>query len=137
MIGVQDKSFCTPYLKHLAKHFGSQLGEWIGQKIVGLSGYKTDFWMNHEAHKSAMQGLFDDIDTRKINTDSGLTAQNMVANYLVASTRLDGELNDLHRFESFVFYFMHRLVIITLSVLFNPQFKFTLMQVCLFYLYFW
>ncbi|MFW5662894.1 MAG: DUF262 domain-containing protein, partial [Bacteroidota bacterium] len=36
-------------LKHLAKHFNSQLDGWIGNKIVGLSGYKTDFWMNHEA----------------------------------------------------------------------------------------
>lgn len=103
-------------LKHLAKHFGSQLDGWIGQKIVGLSGYKTDFWMNHESHKSAMQGLFDGIDTHKINTDSGLTAHNMVANYSVASSRLDSELNDLHRFESFVFYFMHRLVLINLNV---------------------
>ncbi len=46
-------------LKHLAKHFTSKLDGWIGQKIVGLSGYKTDFWMNHEAHKAAMQALYD------------------------------------------------------------------------------
>lgn len=103
-------------LKHLAKHFGSKLDGWIGQKIVGLSGYKTDFWMNHEAHKVSMQGLFDGLDADKINTDSGLTAQNMVSNYSIVSSRLDGELADLHRFESFVFYFMHRLVLINLNV---------------------
>ncbi len=103
-------------LRHLAKHYGSQLDGWIGQKIVGLSGYKTDFWMNHEAHKTAMQGLFDGLDTDKINTDSGLTAKNMVNNYSVVSSRLDSELTDLHKFESFVFYFMHRLVLINLNV---------------------
>lgn len=103
-------------LKHLAKHFGSQLESWIGQKIVGLSGYRTDFWMNHEAHKEAMQGLFDGLEVTKINTFSGLTAQNMVSNYSVISSRFDSELKDLHKLESFIFYFMHRLVLINLNV---------------------
>ena len=91
-------------LKHLAKHFNSQLDGWIANKIVGLSGYKTDFWMNHEAHKTSMKGLFDGIEIDKIDTTSGLTAQNMVSNYIVVSSRLDNELKSLHSFESFVFY---------------------------------
>lgn len=103
-------------LRQLAKHFNSTLDGWIGQKIVGLSGYKTDFWMNHEAHKKSMQGLFDGLPADNIDTDSGLTAQNMVSNYKVLSSRLDSELTDLHRLESFVFYFMHRLVLINLDV---------------------
>lgn len=103
-------------LKHLSKHFGSKLDGWIGQKIVGLSGYKTDFWMNHEAHKAAMQGLFDGKPADQIETESGLTAKNMVTNYGVVASRLDSELLDLHRFESFVFYYMHRLVLINLNV---------------------
>lgn len=103
-------------LKHLAKQFSSQLDGWIGQKIVGLSGYKTDFWMNHEAHKKSMQDLLDGKSIDQINTDSGLSAQNMVSNYTVVSSRLDSELTNLHRLESFVFYFMHRLVLINLNV---------------------
>jgi len=103
-------------LKHLSKHFNSKLEGWIGQKIVGLSGYRTDFWMNHEVHKVAMQGLFDGIPSDQIKTDSGLTAQNMVKNYGIISTRLDSELIDLHRFDSFVFYFMRCLVLINLNV---------------------
>lgn len=103
-------------LKHLSKHFNSKLEGWIGQKIVGLSGYRTDFWMNHEIHKDAMQGLFDGIPPDKIKTDSGLTAQNMVNNYGTISSRIDNELTDLRRFESFIFFFMHRLVLINLNV---------------------
>lgn len=103
-------------LKHLAKNFNSPLEGWIGQKIVGLSGYKTDFWMNHEAHKKSLQGLFDGLPKDEINTDSGLTAQNMVNNFAALSSRLDSELTDLHRLESFVFYYMHRLVLINLNV---------------------
>lgn len=103
-------------LMHLSSSFESQLKGWISNKIVGLSGYKTDFWMNHEIHKKAMQGLFDGIDQENIDTSSGLTAQNMVTNYAHISSRLDSELNNLHKFESFVFYFMHRLVVINLNV---------------------
>ena len=103
-------------LKHLSRHFNSQLELWIGQKIVGLSGFNTDFWMNHEKHKVAMQGLLDGISSDKINTESGLTAQNMVNNYTIISSRLDNELTSIHHFESFVFYFMYRLVLINLNV---------------------
>ncbi len=103
-------------LKHLANHFNCQLEGWISQKIVGLSGYKTDFWMNHEVHKASMQGLFDGIPIDQIETNTGLTAENLVSNYVVVSSRLENELADLHRLESFIFYFMHRLVLINLNV---------------------
>jgi uncharacterized protein with ParB-like and HNH nuclease domain len=103
-------------LKHLSKKFESELEGWIERKIVGLSGFRTDFWMNHEIHKKAMQGLLDGKPIEQIETNSGLTAQNMVKNYSVISIRIDNELKDKHRFESFVFYFMHRLVLINLNV---------------------
>ena len=47
---------------------------------------------------------------------SGITAQNMVNNYQTISRWLDKELKDSHSFETFVFYFMHRLVLINLAV---------------------
>jgi uncharacterized protein with ParB-like and HNH nuclease domain len=103
-------------LRHLAKNLNSKLEGWISSKIVGLSGYKTDFWMNHEAHKMAMQSLYDGATTEDIDISTGLTAQNMVNNYNFISARLDSELSNLHRLESFVFYFMHRLVLINLNV---------------------
>ncbi len=103
-------------LKHQSKSFKSQLEGWISNKIVGLSGYKTDFWMNHEAHKAAMKGLFEGKEFDKIDVTSGLTAENMVKNYEVVSDRLGVELDTEHRFESFVFYLMHRLVLINLNV---------------------
>jgi len=103
-------------MKHLAKRFNSKLEGWIRNKIVGLSGYRTDFWMNHETHKVAMEGLLEGKPTDTIDISSGLTAQNMVNNYGQVSQRMDNELTDLHRFDSFVFYFLHRLVLINLNV---------------------
>lgn len=103
-------------LRLIAIDYESKLAGWIANKIVGLSGYRTDFWMNHEGHKEAMQGIYDGKKTHEINIESGITARNMVANFITISTRLNSELTDIHRLESFVFYVMHRLVLINLNV---------------------
>lgn len=103
-------------LMHLAKRYDSKLSFWVSNKIVGQSGYSQTFWMNHESHITAMQELFDGKEPSEINTSSGLTAKNMVANYKVISLWLDKELISKHIFESFVFYFLKRLVLINLNV---------------------
>lgn len=72
--------------------------------------------MNHLNHTSTQQALFDGIESKAIDTSSGVTAQNMVKNYDIISGVLDKELHDKHRFETFVFYFLHRLVLINLAV---------------------
>lgn len=104
-------------LRHLASLFSSELKDWITNKIAGQSGFKKEFWMNHELHKSAMQSLFNEnTDIDKIDTSTGITAINMVKNYKIISSYLDRELSEKHKFESFVFYFLKRLVLINLNV---------------------
>ncbi len=103
-------------LHHLAKRFGSKLDGWIETKIAGQSGYEQEFWMNHVGHKTAQQALFDGQDPKTIDVSSGITAQNMVRNYDTIGAWLEKELADRHQFETFVFYFLHRLVLINLSV---------------------
>jgi uncharacterized protein with ParB-like and HNH nuclease domain len=103
-------------LRHLARNHGSKLAGWIDSKIAGQSGFEQEFWMNHVGHNTTQQALFDGVDTKKINTSSGITAQNMVKNYETVSAWLDKELKDRHCFETFVFYFLHRLVLIDLAV---------------------
>jgi hypothetical protein len=103
-------------LRHLAKTRGSKLAGWIDTKIAGQSGFEQEFWMNHVGHKAALQALFDGVDTKSIDASSGITAQNMVENYTTISISLDRELKDKHCFETFVFYFLHRLVLINLAV---------------------
>lgn len=103
-------------LRHLARLYESKLAHWIDNKIAGQSGYDQEFWMNHVRHTTTQQALFDGVDVKAINTESGVTAQNMVKNYEIISVFLDKELQDKHRFETFVFYFLHRLVMINLTV---------------------
>jgi hypothetical protein len=104
-------------LNHLAVVINSPLTDWVKNKILGHSGFKKEFWMNHELHKVAMQGLFDGVDGIKIDVSSGLTAQNMVQNYSIISKWLDAELSsDQHKLESFIFFYLNRLVLINLTV---------------------
>jgi uncharacterized protein with ParB-like and HNH nuclease domain len=103
-------------LYHLSSKYNSKLSGWLKNKIIGQSGFEEEFWMNHETHKVAMEGLLDGKELSAIETSSGITAINMVANYLVIDKWLDLELKTVHRFESFAFYFLQRLVLINLSV---------------------
>ncbi|RWD20546.1 MAG: DUF262 domain-containing protein [Mesorhizobium sp.] len=101
-------------LHHMAVSFQSDLADWIKGKIAGQDGFKKRFWMNHERHLEALKALFEDKD--QIPTDSGLTAVNMLDNYNIIADALDERLTDKHKLETFVFYFLHRLVLINLSV---------------------
>lgn len=104
-------------LLHLAGYFESELKDWISGKIAGQSGFKKEFWMNHEIHKPTMQALFENIENKEsIDTSLGITSVNMVNNYRLISSYLDREISEKHKFESFVFYFLKRLVLINLNV---------------------
>lgn len=104
-------------LKHQAAAFDSSLVNWLGQKVVGYSGPKPSLWMHHAKHLDSLSALFDsDADIRSIDVSSGITAKNMVSNYQLISKELDARLTDKKMFETFVYYFLLRLVIINLSV---------------------
>ena len=103
-------------LRRLALHFESQLEGWVSSKIAGQAGYERQFWMNHVGHRPVQQALFDGKPLKEISIESGVTAQNIVKNYETISNYLDIELKTKHAFETFVFYFLTRLVLINLSV---------------------
>ncbi|MBU4230814.1 MAG: DUF262 domain-containing protein [Proteobacteria bacterium] len=104
-------------LRHLAEKHGSKAGKWLDQKIAGHSGFELDFWMNHVRHIKVLEALYEnDSDLKGIDTCSGITAVNLVSNYQVISEHLEKSLNTKHKFETFTFYFLLRLVLINLSV---------------------
>ena len=103
-------------LNHLAKSYNSPLLGWLESKVAGQSGYEREFWMNHVGHRGTQQALLNEEDLLEIDISSGQTAENMVSNFRVISRYLDSELGTQHIFETFVFYFLYRLVLINLSV---------------------
>lgn len=104
-------------LYHLCTKFNSDSKDWIERKIVGYSGPKKEFWMNHIKHIETLEQLLkNDLELKKIPMSSGITAQNMVSNYEIVSKWLDENLISKHKLETFIFYFLYRLVLINLTV---------------------
>ena len=51
---------------------------------------KTDFWMNHEAHKSAMQSLYDGIAEENIDISTPNNYINLLSNAKIKTRICDG-----------------------------------------------
>jgi hypothetical protein len=100
----------------MSKAFGSKTAGWLERKIAGYSGTEHEYWMNHIRHLQVLEGLMGGKDPATIATDTGVTAVNMVKNYQIISSELDSRLFNQHRFDTFVHYFLFRLVLINLSV---------------------
>ncbi len=104
-------------LFQLAEGLKSKTLKWLESKIAGYSGVEFEFWMNHEKHKQILVDLFElKKEFKDMDTSSGITAVNILSNYQIIKKWLDAELPDKHKFETFVYYFLYRLVMINLSV---------------------
>ncbi len=103
-------------LLNMARARSSKTAGWIERKIAGYSGTEHEFWMNHVRHVHVLRDLMEGKDPATIDTSTGITAENMVKNYVVLGEYLDRALPVLHRFDTFVHYFLFRLVLINLSV---------------------
>ena len=103
-------------LLNKAKQYKSKTAGWLSTKIAGYSGTDHEFWMYHQNHLQVLEGLLRGDDPTGIDTTTGVTAHNMVANYQVIGTEIDTRLTDVHKFDTFVHYFLFRLVLINLAV---------------------
>jgi len=104
-------------LRHLAKLYESKTANWLEQKIAGYSGMEREFWMNHVRYTDVLDALFEGkTDLKSIDTEEGVTAVNLVSNYQLIDSWIVERLNSKHKLETFVFYFLTRLVMINLSV---------------------
>lgn len=103
-------------LLNKSKMLNSKTAGWLEHKLTGYSGTEYEFWMNHVKHRHVLVDMMAGKDPSGISTSTGVTAVNMVKNYQLISDELDSKLTTLHRFDSFVHYFLFRLVLINLSV---------------------
>jgi hypothetical protein len=73
--------------------------------------------MYHAKHLKTLESLLSsDKELKKIPVSSGITAENIVTNYGIISKFLDETLTTKHKLETFIFYFLYRLVLINLTV---------------------
>ena len=101
-------------LFQMAKAHNSELQGWVELKIAGQSGREKEFWMNHVDYKATQNALFKGESS--VTEQIHVTAINMVQNYETISEYLDRELQCQHKFETFVFFLLHRVVMVNLGV---------------------
>lgn len=104
-------------LYHLGKTLNSELTDWIKDRIYGTSGAKKNFWLQHQNHLPAMDGLLNGLSASEIPVKSGVTAKNMVENTKFIKTWLENELKTLHQFDTFIYYMLRNLEIVKLEVM--------------------
>jgi len=117
--GQQRLTTLTLFLVQLfrmAKVLESKTSGWLERKIAGYSGVEYEFWMNHVRHIHVLKALMDGVAPEAVDRSTGLTAANMLRNFSVIAAELSTRLNSKHKFETFVHYFLYRLVLINLSV---------------------
>ena len=100
----------------MAKEKESKTEKWVERKILGYSGTEKEFWMNHTRHVKVLSCLLEGMPPSSIDTASGITAVNMIKNYQVISSYFDEKLSEKKQLETFIFYFLLRLVLINLAV---------------------
>ena len=103
-------------LYRMSKTFESKTVGWLERKIAGYAGTEYEFWMNHVRHIQVLKALMEGAEPEGVDTSSGVTAVNMVQNFSVIAAELKKRLATKHQFETFVYYFLYRLVLINLAV---------------------
>lgn len=101
-------------LFQMAKAHNSELQGWIELKIAGQAGREKEFWMNHVDFKATQNALFK--GEPGVAEQNHITAINMVQNYESISEYLEREFQCQHRFETFVYFLLHRVVMVNLGV---------------------
>jgi uncharacterized protein with ParB-like and HNH nuclease domain len=91
--------------------------KWLENKICGYSGDGYEFWMCHVHHKDTLSDLYEGVKIPSdINVGDRVTSINLVNNFKIISERLEKELKTAHKLETFIFYYLYRLVLINLDV---------------------
>jgi Protein of unknown function DUF262/Protein of unknown function (DUF1524) len=103
-------------LHGMAKQKESKTQHWLERKVAGYAGVEYQFWMHHEKHIGLLQALMNGVALDTIESSSGATAGNMLKNFRQIDAEFKRRLSTLHKFETFVYYFLYRLVLINLSV---------------------
>lgn len=88
---------------------------WIRERILGHGPSGKNFWIGHGKREAPMQAIYTGASD-KIDGSKDVTVDNMLTNYSLIAAYLEEELDNEHRLEMFVLFFLERIVMIRLGV---------------------
>jgi len=105
-------------LFHLCDKRGlTQQKDWIRSKLAGIGpGGKKQYWLGHERRLRIMHALFENQDPTEEILEDDVTARNMSENYKIISSELNTRLDTPHKLDTFIYYYLLRVVLINLEV---------------------
>lgn len=105
-------------LYHLAgkKELRKDRLDWLETKLYGASADGRGFWIGHGKRKDTMKYLFDNKEVTEDIKGNSITEENIIKNYKIIYNYLLNSLDSNHKLETFILYFLLRVVIIKLDV---------------------
>lgn len=106
-------------LAHLAKFYNSKLHALIEQKIHNINeDGEPVYYMGDKNRSKFLKELNEKSisDLKFEDFQENITVKNMYNNSLFISKYLKNEIKDIHRFESFVLFFLHKIILINLDI---------------------
>jgi len=89
---------------------------WLETKLYGASADGKGFWIGHGKRKQVMKDLFNNKEMNEEVKTNSITEENIIKNYKIIYNYLSDNLGSAHILETFILYFLLRVVIIKLDV---------------------
>ncbi len=82
---------------------------------IGIEGKK--FWMGWDNREAVLQDLLENsTGTKELEEDDDISVINLYKNYRVIDKMLESNLNTLHKFESFLLYFLTKVLLVEIQI---------------------
>ena len=81
---------------------------------IGIEGKK--FWMGWDNREAVLQDLLENSTETKELEDDDISVINLYKNYRIIDKMLESNLNTLHKFESFLLYFLTKVLLVEIQI---------------------
>jgi len=81
---------------------------------IGIEGKK--FWMGWDNREAVLQDLLENGTEIKELKDDDISVINLYKNYRIIDKMLESKLNTLHKFESFLLYFLTKVLLVEIQI---------------------
>jgi len=81
---------------------------------IGIEGKK--FWMGWNNREAVLQDLLENGTGTKESEDDDISVINLYKNYRIIDKMLESNLNTLHKFESFLLYFLTKVLLVEIQI---------------------
>ena len=105
-------------LFHLARKFELiERVELIKKYIQGIGIEGKKFWMGWNHRETVLQDLMENnARTKTLNNDDGISIINLYNNYEIIDKMLETYLNNSHKFDSFLLYFLTKVLLVEIQI---------------------